>query len=81
MISLGQKFVPSLAGSSTQISQSCSQGVYQAVFSSGVLAGEESASKTIEVVGRIYFLKLNDRLLHKGWQERGSDSSRTQSLF
>ena len=73
--------MPSLAESSTQVSQSCSQGVHQAVFSSGVLAGEESASKTIEVVGGIYFLLLNDRLLHKGQQERGSDSGRAQFLF
>ena len=47
-----------LTGALLQISQDCSQDVGQAVFSSGGLTEEESASKLLQGVDRIHFLAL-----------------------
>ena len=58
MVSLGQKPMHSLAASSTQVSEVCSEGGRWAAFFSGDVTGEGFASKLIQVVGRIYFLAV-----------------------
>lgn len=45
-----------------RLSHGCNEGISWAVFSSGGLVGEESTSKLIHVVSRIYFLTTIIRL-------------------
>lgn len=64
-----------------RVLQDSHQGVYQATFSSGVLAREESTSLLIQVVGRIYFLgaaSLRAQLLPVAdWLSKSVDNQST----
>lgn len=56
IISVGPELGHDLAGISTWISQTCSQGVGQAAFLPGGSGRGQSASKLIQIIGKISFL-------------------------